>query len=103
MPREKSPGEAGSSIGTKWHRLPSPSFAGEGSSAPASLRRLLEVSQVGRCLALPCRHQQSVPAQKIGVLADHNIVRALDTGDAAPVRMGIGVAPKSLVDAPRPR
>src|SRR5262245_46016915 len=69
----------------------------------ASLRRLLEISQVGWLLIPLGRHQQAVRAQKIVLLSDHDIHVALVATGFRPSRTRIRVAPKCLVDAPGSR
>src|SRR6266853_3716776 len=69
----------------------------------ASLPRLLEIPQIRRCLVLFGGHEQPIPAQEIVLRANDDLVVALCAGREAPVRMGVGVAPECLVDAPRPR
>jgi hypothetical protein len=64
---------------------------------------LLEISQIRRSLVLLDGHQEPIPAQEIRVGPDDQIVVALGAGNTAPVRIGIGIAPIRLVDAPRPR
>jgi hypothetical protein len=64
---------------------------------------LLEVSEIGRRLILLGRHQEPIPAQPIVFLADDNIHVALNARRFAPLWTRIGIAPISLVYAPRPR
>src|SRR5258707_723909 len=87
---------------SKREELPIPSLA---RSWRLSLRRLhfLEISRIRRCLVLLGGHQEPIPAQEIRVRSDDHVVVALGAGNTAPVRMGIGIAPIRLVDAPRPR
>src|SRR5229473_7833281 len=70
-----------------------------------SLRRLrfLEISRIRRRLVLLGGHQEPIPAQEIRVRSDDHIVVALGARNSAPARIGIGITPIRLVDAPRPR
>ena len=62
-----------------------------------------EISKVRWCLVLLSRHQEPIAAYPIVFIPDDNIRVALGARRFAPDWTGIGVAPVSLVDAPRPR
>jgi hypothetical protein len=66
-----------------------------------SLQRLLEKSEVGRRLIFPRGHQQSVPAQEIVLVADHDFCAVLRAVILMPIRAGIGVAHLPFVHCPR--
>jgi hypothetical protein len=68
-----------------------------------SLRRLFEISQIGRRLILLGGHQESIPVQEIVFRADDDQVVALGARRFAPVWAQTRIAPKCLVHAPRPR
>jgi hypothetical protein len=72
-------------------------------SSCASFSGLLEIPQIRRRLILLDWHQEAVGAQIVVFLADHDVDAALYAGDPAEGRIGIGVVPERLVDAPGPR
>ena len=71
--------------------------------APRSLLRSFEISQIGRCLILLCRHQEAIRAQEIVFLANDDIHVAFGTVLFHPDRMRVGISLKGLVDTPWPR
>src|SRR5260370_30267163 len=68
-----------------------------------SLRSRLEIARIRRRLIFLGRHQQAIPAQEVVFLADDDLQVALAAIQLGPARTRIRVAPKCLVDAPRPR
>src|SRR6266403_1411507 len=60
----------------------------------------LEVAQVGRRLVFAGRHQQSVPADEIMLVADEDLQIAFGTDVFRPLRILIPSADISLVDGP---
>src|SRR5260370_27200494 len=94
--------DCGGSVPAKVRSFPIPSLA---RSRRLSLRRLRfpEISQIRRSLVLLGGHQEPISTQEIRVRSDDHIIVALGAGNTAPVRIGIGIAPIRLVDAPRPR
>src|SRR5258708_4642648 len=72
--------------------------------APApSLPRLIEISRVRRRLVLAGRHQQTIRAHEIILLADRELLVVLAAIILGPVRTRILIAHVFLVDGPRSR
>src|SRR5262249_49870387 len=69
----------------------------------ALLLRLIEISKIRRRLVLLGGHQKAVGAQVVVFVADDDLAVAFGAGAFAPGRAQIRIAPKRLVDAPRPR
>src|SRR5262249_59666721 len=68
------------------YREPADSWRG----SRRSLLRLFEIPQVGRRLVLACRHQETVRAQHVTVLADADMRIVLGADLLAPVVPGVG-------------
>jgi hypothetical protein len=79
---------------------PAPAFS---ANAASLLRLLFEISQVWWRLILLGRHQEPIRASEIVFSADHDVRVALAATCFRPPWTRIWVAPKYLVDAPRPR
>ena len=91
-------------MGLQWSSPAGYAFGGR--RVPGALRlllRLFEISQIGRCLILLCRHQEAIRAQEVVFLANDNIHVALIAVLFHPDRMRIGISLKGLVDTPWPR
>src|ERR1700722_4279651 len=81
--------------------VPQRQYCRPDASRARSLLRLLEISQIGRNLLLPGRHQVAVRAQHIVLLADLDVVVVLAAIVVAPERLLlVRLAPVGLVVRP---